>query len=242
MIVDGKPVKKINYQGKTYLPVVKGSVFSVKITNQSNRRICAVISVDGLSVMNGKNASKDDSGYIIDAWCVETIEGWRRGSEEVAQFEISNKEESYAGKTDRPQNVGVIGVAVYPEKERLVMTGKQQWQKHERIPQPIPDHWPSQPYPYIQPWPTTYCSNTARGISGQSMNCCSQDAGTAYGQSVESHVTTVNFERDEACSQRIVLYYDTVKALRKKGVPIDTHIGTPRPFPADQSDYYCPEP
>jgi len=39
--------------------------------------------------------------------------------EEVAAFYFTSVADSYAGRTDRPQNVGVIGVAVYREAEPL---------------------------------------------------------------------------------------------------------------------------
>lgn len=243
MIIDGQPVQKIRDAGKTYLPIVKGVNFGIKITNQTHKRVTAVISVDGLSVMNGKNASHNDQGYVLGPYESTTIDGWRRGSNEIAMFEISDKEDSYASKTDRPANVGVIGVVFYPEKIKVVK---------KKMAYKIPEQpWVKdnvyrggsneQPIFSCLAEPTSksiMCSNGPSGPCGQSI----RSAGTSYGQTKEDHVTSVSFERDDRYKKFVVLYYDTVEALRAKGVPVDQYVGTPNPFPAEDSSYYCPPP
>jgi hypothetical protein len=43
------------------------------------------------------------------------IAGWRKSTSEVAAFYFTQLPDSYAARTDRPDNVGVIGVAVFRE-------------------------------------------------------------------------------------------------------------------------------
>jgi hypothetical protein len=54
--------------------------------------------------------------------------------------------------------------------------------------------------------------------------------GTGYGRDLDSPAHRVPFVRSQN-QQRIVLYYDTVEALRQAGVPVDRP--APTPFPGD---------
>ena len=47
------------------------------------------------------------------------ITGWRKSLTEAAAFYFTALPDSYAARTDRPDNVGVIGVAVFRERERV---------------------------------------------------------------------------------------------------------------------------
>ena len=53
--------------------------------------------------------------YVLSPWSSAEIAGWRKNLNEVAAFYFTNLSDSYAGRTGRPLNVGVIGVAVYEE-------------------------------------------------------------------------------------------------------------------------------
>ena len=78
-----------------------------------------VVSVDGLSVMNGEEAGLEIRGYILNGNESIDIKGWRRTDEDVACFNFCKKEESYSSKMGKDiENVGVIGVAVYDEERK----------------------------------------------------------------------------------------------------------------------------
>lgn len=62
--------------------------------------------------------------------------------------------------------------------------------------------------------------------------------GTEYGREIDSRVQYVPFVRS-ANKQVITIYYDTVAALRKAGVPVDPPM--PVPFPRD-SEFAPPPP
>jgi hypothetical protein len=75
-----------------------------------------VLSVDGVNVLTGQTAATLQSGYVIDGGQSYAINGWRKSMEDVAQFVFTALPDSYAARTGRPGNVGVIGVAVYRER------------------------------------------------------------------------------------------------------------------------------
>ena len=53
---------------------------------------------------------------MLDAWGGVSIEGWRKSLDDVATFYFTRLPDSYAARTGRPDNVGVIGVALFPER------------------------------------------------------------------------------------------------------------------------------
>jgi hypothetical protein len=53
--------------------------------------------------------------------------------------------------------------------------------------------------------------------------------GTGYGRDIDSRIYYVPFVRS-ANKRTVTIYYDTVEALRRAGLPVD---GPPVPFPKD---------
>ncbi len=73
--------------------------------------------MDGVNVITGKTASPSQSGYVLDPWGLVDIDGWRKSMDQVAAFYFTALPDSYAARTGRPDNVGVIGVALFRERE-----------------------------------------------------------------------------------------------------------------------------
>jgi hypothetical protein len=73
------------------------------------------MTVDGLSIMDGKKGSLDGNGYVVDPFQTLKIPGWRLNNDDVAKFIFAGKGKSYAAKKGNSQNVGVIGCAIFNE-------------------------------------------------------------------------------------------------------------------------------
>lgn len=117
VLVHGKPLRTIQHKGKTYLPVPKvGADYELRVWNHGPHRIVAIVSVDGLSVMNGQPASESHPGYIVAPYSQIVIKGWRRSLDTVAAFAFVDRDKSYAGLTGRPENIGVIGLIAIEER------------------------------------------------------------------------------------------------------------------------------
>jgi hypothetical protein len=116
VLVDGMPLPTARHEGKVYLPVPRvGAEYEIRVWNHGPRRVAAVVSVDGLSVVNGRPASEDSPGYLVAPYSSIVIKGWRRNLDAVAAFRFVGRDESYAGKTGRPENIGVIGLVAIEE-------------------------------------------------------------------------------------------------------------------------------
>src|SRR5689334_12377725 len=102
--------------GERYIAGRPGNEYEVIIRNKTAEDLLAVISVDGVNVVSGETASPAQSGYLIGAWRSMSIAGWRKSLSRVATFYFTDHSDAYATRTGRPDDVGVIGVAVFKRK------------------------------------------------------------------------------------------------------------------------------
>jgi hypothetical protein len=117
VLVDGVPVPTYTHDGDTYVLGQLGARYTLRVANHSGRRIEAVVSVDGRDVVDGKPAEfRGKRGYLVPAWGSVDIDGWRISHAEAAAFRFSSVRDSYAARTGSAREVGVIGVAVFPER------------------------------------------------------------------------------------------------------------------------------
>ncbi len=121
ILVNGKPIKQYWDGNKgIWIEARDGSNYSIEIKNNSFERVLAVLSVDGINVISGKEAEVTaGDGYVIDPFAHLEVEGWRVSDTKVKQFFFSfNKEKAYAVKVGGDsRNLGVIGVAFFSEKQ-----------------------------------------------------------------------------------------------------------------------------
>jgi hypothetical protein len=90
--------------------------YILRITNPTPNRIEAVVTVDGLDVVDGENGDLRKRGYVVPPYGETRIEGFRTSSADVATFRFSSVVDSYAGKKGKARNVGVIAVALFEEE------------------------------------------------------------------------------------------------------------------------------
>ena len=93
-----------------------GHEYQVRVTNRQGEDLLAVVSVDGVNVITGQTAHPSQSGYVIAAHGHLDMNGWRRSLAQTAAFYFTSLPDSYAARTGRPDDVGVIGVALYQRK------------------------------------------------------------------------------------------------------------------------------
>lgn len=101
----------------------QGLAYRIGVENHANERFEAVASVDGLDVMDGSEASFAQRGYIVEPFTSMVIEGWRTSEATVAAFRFSELDDSYAERTGRARNIGVVGVAFFREESAQGLRG-----------------------------------------------------------------------------------------------------------------------
>lgn len=105
----------IRHRGQDWIEGAPGHRYSVRLTNTTGERVLVVLSVDGVNAVTGETAHPSQAGYVLGPWESAEINGWRKSLDDVAQFVFTDLPDSYAARTGRADNVGVIGVAVFEE-------------------------------------------------------------------------------------------------------------------------------
>jgi hypothetical protein len=235
----GNWLNRFPYSGREYIEGRPGHRFSVSLHNVTGQRVLAVLSVDGVNAISGETAGSSQAGYVLEPFQQVEIRGWRKSYSDVAEFYFTDLPDSYAARTGRPQNVGVIGVAAFREK---------------RSP-PIAYTPPPSPPPYY-PMPYAERDNEASKSAAESSNRAAdaassggafsrsepapsaqaQQIGTGHGARRYDPVSQTAFERASwRPNQRVSLYYDSYEALVAKGVIRERYYDyarTPDPFPS----------
>lgn len=112
----GAPLQAAQVGGDVYAIGEPGARYTIGVENHSGQRFEVVASVDGLDVIDGGEADFTKRGYVVDPYTSFAIEGWRTSDDSVAAFRFSDMDDSYAGRTGKPRNIGVIGVALFRER------------------------------------------------------------------------------------------------------------------------------
>ena len=114
---NGQVLPEYRHRGQDWIAGVPGHRYSVRLTNTTGERVLVVLSVDGINAVTGQTASPSQGGYVLEPWETAEIAGWRKSLDDIAQFVFTDLPDSYAARTGRPANVGVVGVAVFRERQ-----------------------------------------------------------------------------------------------------------------------------
>lgn len=113
---NGSPLPTFASGGRNLAQGDVGQRYMIEIVNQSANRFEAIVTVDGLDVIDGRPGSLAKRGYLVAPFATVDIDGFRQNMDEVAAFRFGSVRGSYAGQKGNDRNVGVIGVAVFAER------------------------------------------------------------------------------------------------------------------------------
>ena len=108
------------HQGRAYVVGKPGNEYQVVVRNRTGEEVLAVVSVDGVNVITGETADPSQSGYVLAPQGSVAIQGWRKDLSRTAAFYFTSLPDSYAARTGRPDDVGVIGVALFRKKQAVI--------------------------------------------------------------------------------------------------------------------------
>ena len=258
----GQVLEVYQHAGRSYIAGRPGARYAIRITNRSSARVLAVTAVDGINILTGKTAAWGQSGYVFEPWQTYEVTGWRKSDSQVAAFEFTSLPDSYAARTGRPLDVGVIGVAVFRERLRPV------WREKDRDQRPI-GSLDERERRLAEPRSEAAADAAGQSGAGRSDSTApaaraapqaaaesrlavppdrldrAERLGTGHGQREDSWVTTTQFERASSAPDEIVsVQYDRYENLLAAGiVGAAPPIARPRPFPGSRDTYgYVPDP
>ncbi len=219
----GRTLDLYHHEGRRYVVGEPGHEYQIVLRNTSGRRLLAVTSVDGVNVITGQTAAPEQSGYVLASWDSLEVSGWRKSMDEVAAFYFTPHRNSYAARTGRPFDVGVIGVALFREQGH--------WRKffdeldRELQPDSLDDRGASGAPQAAEPE-----SRSGRAEKDAKL-------GTGHGRRERDEARYTEFVRAaESPDAILTIYYDSRANLVAQGViPRDRDYarrGRPRPFPS----------
>lgn len=200
------------YRGERWIAGTPGHRYALRLRNLSGKRVLAVVSVDGVNVVTGASAAASQAGYVLAPYESTDIAGWRKNLDEVAAFVFTAVPDSYAARTGRPDNVGVLGVAVFAERR----------QRPLRLPEALT--------PESRDRRDAKTAAAPSPAAERANEAARQQLGTGHGERESAPVSYTGFERASARpAQLLTLRYDRRERLLAMGVIASP--SAPQPFP-----------
>ena len=113
---EGRRLQVYWHEGRAWIAGRPGNEYQVTLRSRQPQDVLAVVSVDGVNVITGETAHPSQSGYVLAPRGALDILGWRKSLSQTAAFYFTAVADSYAARTGRPDDVGVIGVALFRRK------------------------------------------------------------------------------------------------------------------------------
>lgn len=231
-----QPLPVYACQGRYYVAGQPGHRYEIQLRSRDDERMLSVLSVDGVNAVSGDTADWSQTGYVLGPHAWSAIRGWRKSLAQVADFVFADAAQSYASRTGRPDNVGVIGIAVFRERPRprpiMPMA-----QAPVRAPMEATRAAPAMPVPPPAPAAPIMA---APPVAESTM--AGSPLGTGHGPREDSQVSYTGFTRASATPDEVVtLYYDTRERLIAQGVIPASDQGLasrPQAFPG----HFVPDP
>src|ERR1700761_5297628 len=209
-----------------------GARYSIVIQNHRGERLLAVTSVDGINVISGETGAWGQSGYVFNAGERYEIAGWRKSNTEIADFNFTAASSSYAARTGRPANIGVIGVALFLERPAPAPPRIDFYDPLARGANSSKDEAAAQPAPRLEEVKPRAASPAEK-------------LGTGHGAREYSYVQNTTFDRLSSTPNEVIkIRYDSYENLVAMGVvpARPAWQPAPNPFPDSTLPRYVPDP
>jgi len=223
-----------------------GHEYAIRIRNHTGMRILAVPSVDGVNAVTGETASPDQSGYVLEPYGSVEIAGWRKSLANTAAFYFTNVADSYAARTGRPGDLGVIGVAVFRERVPVSYAPQPKIaaQRAERSDAAAPASAPAQESAAATGGLGKERDASPDGLASSEMRkSYDSKLGTGHGRYETSYAQLVGFDRASASPEAVVsIRYDRREALVARGIVPGPRYADRRPSPFPAWPGFVPDP
>ena len=191
------------HRGQQWVPGQPGRGYRIRLANESDQRVLVVLSVDGVNAVTGQTAAPHQTGYVLGPWQSADIDGWRKSMRETARFVFTDLPDSYAARTGRADNVGVVGIAVFAERASY----------------PVYTHETPPPPPIARPSARASGNEAMADAASASSPVVQQRIGTGHGERSWSPVSNTHFVRASRRPIQVTEFrYDDERSLRAAGV------------------------
>jgi hypothetical protein len=231
-------------RGEYWVAGAPGARYSIMVQSHRGQRLLAVTAVDGINVISGETGAWGQSGYVLSAGEGYEITGWRKSDAEIAAFNFTSAGRSYAERTGRPANIGVIGVALFLERQARISQYVQPLDQKSEESSRDRSEGAARAAPQ-SPVASSLSSPKLAGAQSLSNMAPAEKLGTGHGAREASYVQNTQFDRLSSTPNEIIkIRYDSFENLVAMGVVPSRPAWRPgpNPFPDSISPRYVPDP
>jgi hypothetical protein len=237
------------HAGQLWVAGVPGHAYAIRMHNATAGRVLAVVAVDGVNAVSGDTAAWNQTGYVLSPWESYDVLGWRKSQERVADFVFTALEDSYAARTGRASDVGVIGVAIFREKVALPalqppLSQRDIGPSERREAQDgstAPSSLPSRARAMVVPPALAAAGGHAADNAPAAQESTHSRLGTGHGPGEVAWVGSTTFERARKEPDLVIsIRYDRPGNLVAMGILPGA--AAPRPFPESAMLRFVPDP
>jgi hypothetical protein len=248
---NGSALPMYRSRGEYWVAGRPGARYSIMIQNHRGERLLAVTAVDGINVISGETGAWGQSGYVFSPGESYEIAGWRKSNAEIAAFNFTAASNSYADRTGRPANVGVIGVALFlerparaPHYESSERRSEESGYARNRIEGGFDSAAGAAAPGFTAGMPAAPSLQEVKPYNSLSDAAPAQKLGTGHGARESSYVQDTTFDRLSRTPNEVIkIRYDSYENLVAMGVvPTRPAWQRPNPFPDSPNQRYVPDP
>jgi hypothetical protein len=224
VLVSGEPRPEYDARGNVYVEAIRGSEYSLRVTNPTPYRVAVALTVDGLNTIDAKHTdARTASKWVLEPYESTVISGWQVNGESARSFFFTGERDSYGNALGQTQNLGVIEAVFFRERHREVSViaprmqaqgaAKDAANEAQRAPSPSAAAPPSDEY-----------------------------AATGMGDKMRNEVQSVDIDLERTPVASVRIRYEFRQQLVKLGVLPRHESQLDRRERASGFDKFCPEP
>jgi hypothetical protein len=226
VLVDGRPLAELYGNRRNYVEASPGREYSLRLTNNTARRVAIALSVDGLNSIDAKTTTAQaGSKWILGPYESIVLDGWQTSSALARRFYFTTEKGSYGAWLGKTDNLGVIAAVVFrerlPEIEQPMLFRERSAPviPESRAEGGVPSGAPSPPVPVPAEPDRTDARAEARLVPKESAAQLSDEyAATGIGREVDHQVKRVRFDAERSAAACLEIRYEYRPALVRLGL------------------------
>ena len=212
MLVDDVARSEYFHGGTVYIEAVRGSSYSLRLTNPTPYRVAVALSVDGLNTIDAKHTdARSASKWVLEPYESTTISGWQVSDRAARSFYFTGERHSYGAKLGQTENLGVIEAVYFRERRH-----EPEVYRHSYGEERSNSAEPGRSLP--APPPPLSAGSAAPSAKAQRHDTADDYAATGMGDKAEHEIYSVDMDLDPTPIASVRIRYEFRQQLVKLGI------------------------
>jgi len=114
----GDTLSEYYHKNDVFVLGAKGGHYEIALRNTSPRRAIAVVNIDGLCAVDGRELLEDGLGYILEPGVSVNVDCWRFQTNQCPPLQFGYLPRGFEKEMDEPGNPGVIEAIFFFERTK----------------------------------------------------------------------------------------------------------------------------